>query len=142
MSRPPRQRPTDCGLSLTGIRAVAAELAPARASLSSYMRGLGLSAIQAQDAVLAGYEAMANSVEHAYPPGGAGTFDLHATRGRDGVLTVTVTDHGTWKSTGTDPHAKRGRGLQLMNACSDRAEVVGSRNGTRVRLQWTTLAAA
>ncbi len=100
--------PTDDALSLTGIRAIPTELAPARASLTSYMHGLGLPAVQAQDAVLAGYEAMANSVEHAYPPGGAGTFDLHATRGHDGVVTVTITDHGTWKDTGTQPHAKRG----------------------------------
>jgi len=95
MSRPPRQRSTDCGLSLTGIlrRPCRAGTGPRQPVV--YMHGLGLPAIQAQHAVLAGYEAMANNVEHAYPPGGAGTFDLQATHGRDGVLTVPVTDHGT-----------------------------------------------
>ncbi|OQQ32087.1 anti-sigma factor [Prescottella equi] len=142
MSRQLRQRPTDDALSLKGIRAIPTELAPARASLASYMHGLGLPAVQAQDAVLAGYEAMANSVEHAYPSGCAGTFDLHAARGHDGVVTVTVTDHGSWKDAGTQPHAKRGRGLQLMRACSDHAEVHRGHDGTRVRLQWGPRVAA
>jgi len=123
-------------LSLSAIPALPAALAPARSALGDFLRAHAVPEELAADAVLATYEAIANIVEHAYPAGD-GTFDLHATYTRDVTLTVTITDHGTWKTSGPDPASRRGRGLQLMRSCSDDADIATTDDGTQVHLQWS-----
>lgn len=132
----PAVTPTANGLVLTAVPARPAALAPARSALGEFLRAHRVPDDLTPDVVLAAYEAMANIVEHAYPAGSDGTFDLRATYGRDGTLTVTVSDHGTWKSGGPDPASRRGRGLPLMRSCSDDAEIVCADGGTRVHLRW------
>ena len=51
-------------------------------------------------------------------------------------ITVTITDHGGWKSEAPDPASRRGRGLLLMRSCSDAADVHTGPDGTRIILQW------
>ncbi|MCA1004708.1 ATP-binding protein [Rhodococcus hoagii] len=126
----------DDRLSLIELRAEPAVLAPARNALAEFLRQNRFPDDRAYDVLLACYEAMANTVEHAYPSGTDGTFDLSATCDRTGTLTVTITDRGEWKTGGPDPASRRGRGLQLVRACADRSEVVSGDTGTRVHLQW------
>lgn len=126
----------DGGFSLIELRAEPTVLAPARRALAEFLRRAGFPDDRAQDVLLACYEAMANIVEHAYPSGAAGTFDVSATCDRAGTLTVTITDRGVWNSAGPDPASRRGRGLRLVRACADRSEVACGDTGTRVLLQW------
>jgi serine/threonine-protein kinase RsbW len=123
-------------LSLIELRAEPTVLAPARHALAEFLQQNRFPDDRAYDVLLACYEAMANTVEHAYPSACDGTFDLSATYDRAGTLTVTITDRGEWKIDGPDPASRRGRGLQLVRACADRSEVVSGNSGTRVHLQW------
>lgn len=69
------------------------------------------------DLVLAVYEALANTAEHAYrDTDEPGPVRLLARRSRDAVQIV-VTDHGTWHPTPSDgapAESFRGRGLSLI----------------------------
>jgi serine/threonine-protein kinase RsbW len=104
-----------------------------------------LDATQSSDMVLAVNEAMANAAEFAYVavtrPG-----TMHVQADYDGgaaTLTVTVTDQGAWRSGDRAPkRLSRGRGIPLMHALADRATVDSSPTGTRVRLEWSRVAAA
>jgi anti-sigma regulatory factor (Ser/Thr protein kinase) len=103
-----------------------------------------LGATKACDVVLAVNEAMANAAEYAYPPAEQpGVMQVQALYdGSAATLTVTVTDQGSWRSTGAGSGGlKRGRGIPLMNALADRATVDSSPQGTRVRLEWHQIAA-
>lgn len=87
------------------------------------------------DVVLAAYEAMANSVEHAYAgavnPGPLFVTAVHDTR----TLTVTIVDTGTWHPPVETPH--RGRGLELVAAVADRLAVEhDGDSGTTVTMAW------
>lgn len=91
------------------------------------------------DLVLAVNEALANSAEHAYRPAGlAGTTDVQASHaGRESVLTVTVSDQGAWRLAGLVPgNRSRGRGIPIMTALSDHADIATSIHGTVVSLAW------
>ena len=70
------------------------------------------------------------SIEHAYPAG-SGDFTLDAIR-RNGDVEITVSDRGSWRPPrGHD----RGRGLELIRALVDDAEIVPGSDGTTVRLR-------
>ena len=84
---------------------------------------------------LACYEAMANTVTHAYPTGTIGPLELHA-RLVPGWVVVTVADHGRWP----DAPPESGHGLHLIQQLSD-AEVVRGDYGTTVRMSWPRSAA-
>jgi anti-sigma regulatory factor (Ser/Thr protein kinase) len=58
------------------------------------------------------------------------------------TLTVTVTDHGAWRESdpGTE-QLRRGRGIPLMEALTDRVTVDSSPTGTRVCLEWNQIGA-
>jgi serine/threonine-protein kinase RsbW len=107
-----------------------------RLQLADWLRGLGAS----DDAVftigLATYEAMANAVLHAYPPGIAGQVEMHAWVD-DGTVTVTVADHGQWKALMNERDPLRGRGLPLIRQLAEQAAVVPGDEGTLVRMIWT-----
>ena len=94
-------------LDLPGIPADAARLVGVRRTLQDWALAAGLPHTTAADLVLAAYEAMANSAEHAYR-NRSGTIDLLATCDDDEVV-VTVRDRGDWRPPPADP-GHRGRG--------------------------------
>jgi anti-sigma regulatory factor (Ser/Thr protein kinase) len=104
-------------------------LAPLRRSLGRYLAGLGMSADEAFALTVAVGEAAANAVEHAYGPTEA-TFVVEADV-VDGEVHVLVRDRGRWRA---PRGAGRGRGLELMRALTERADVTQSDDGTEVRL--------
>ena len=104
-----------------------------RLGLGAWIGGLGLDRHQTEDVMLASYEAMANTVEHAYR-GRAGDVDVRGELA-GGRLVVTVTDWGRWKPyDASDP--ERGRGLILVRGLTDDSEVLHRQDGTTVRMVW------
>ncbi|MGY1688257.1 SpoIIE family protein phosphatase [Geodermatophilus sp. SYSU D00804] len=77
-----------------------------------------------RDAVeLAVWEAIANAVDHAYPPGLPGPVRVDAALLPDGVLECRVTDEGSWRD--PDPGAThRGRGLLMAQQLTDSLHVL------------------
>lgn len=116
------------------IAAVADRLPELRGALADWLGTLGLSEERQEDIVLAGYEAMANSAEHAYPEGEAGTVDVRA-EALNGSLTVTVTDYGSWRAP-TATNGLRGRGLPLIDSLADHSAQVLREDGTTVTMTW------
>lgn len=103
-----------------------------RRNLHAWLDARQLSDI-APDVVLASYEVMANSVEHAYrDESSPGPLTLTAVH-ENLVLTVTVSDAGTWKPAEPTPH--RGRGLELADAITDHM-AVDRGSGTETTLTW------
>jgi serine/threonine-protein kinase RsbW len=103
-----------------------------------------LDASKASDVVLAVNEAMANSAEYAYADRARpGPMEVLAVYDESaGTLSVTVADEGAWRS--SDPAMaghRRGRGIPLMHALTDRATIDSTQGGTKVCLQWSHVAA-
>lgn len=122
---------------VTFHRRVAAEadrLPELRGALATWLSTLGLSEERQEDVVLAGYEAMANSAEHAYRDGETGQIDVRAEAG-NGRLTVTVTDYGTWRAP-VATNGLRGRGLLLIDSLADHSAQVHREDGTTVTMTW------
>ncbi|MEV7099730.1 SpoIIE family protein phosphatase [Amycolatopsis sp. NPDC051045] len=117
------------------------QLAVLRSGLTQWAAGLGMSVERSEDLVLASYEAMSNSVEHAYRDHPRpGTLEVHGDL-RRGEVTVTVTDYGTWRAPNlTD--TLRGRGLRLIDALADHTSTIHRDNGTTITLTWTRHAPA
>lgn len=88
------------------------------------------------DLVLAVYEAVANSAEHAYAdhPDNSGPVRLLARRTRDVVL-VTVADDGAWRAPTGQPF--RSRGLALIRALVQDVHITRGPHGTMVQLRAT-----
>lgn len=135
---------TDAGFgasfSRLGVAATPEQAALLRADLSLWLgRCFTLDATGTNDVLLAVNEALANAAEFAYlgiPH--AGVMHLRAAYLPPATLAVTVSDEGRWHA--RDPAVardiSRGRGLTLMRALTDRAEVDATPAGTEVRLQW------
>jgi anti-sigma regulatory factor (Ser/Thr protein kinase) len=87
---------------------------------------------QADDVVLACWEAMANVLDHAYR-GRPGLIDVRA-RIDDDVLIVTVADQGRWATLAE--RADGGRGLRLIQALVDGLDLRSTDNGTVITLTW------
>jgi serine/threonine-protein kinase RsbW len=121
---------------MTVATADAAEIGSVRDSLVEWLGHLPLSAERSSDIVLACYEAMANIVEHAYTGSEIPSFEISVANNRLAHrITITIADHGTWRT--PDPDADiRGRGLALLTALCDRADVVKARSGTTVLMSW------
>jgi anti-anti-sigma factor len=105
-------------------------VAPLRRALFRWLSESGASQDESDDIVLAVSEAAANAVLHAYGPED-GTFEVVATV-EDREFTATVTDAGRWRSRGPD---QGGRGLRLIQALVDSAEIESGQSGTKVRLR-------
>ncbi len=116
--------------------AIAERLPDLREALARWLATLQLSLERREDIVLAGYEAMANSAEHAYPTGQAGPVDVRA-EALPGRLTVTVTDYGTWRPP-VGSNGLRGRGLLLIDTLADHSAQVHRDDGTTVTMTWLT----
>ncbi|MFI5590253.1 ATP-binding protein [Amycolatopsis sp. NPDC051758] len=114
--------------------AIADRLPELREALAGWLDSLGLSLEEQEDVVLAGYEAMANSAEHAYREGDAGPIDVRAEE-LNGRLTVTVTDYGTWQPP-VPTNGLRGRGLLLIDSLADHSAKVHREDGTTVTMTW------
>ena len=116
------------------MAAVADRLPELRGALADWLSTLGLSEERQEDVVLAGYEAMANSAEHAYRDGDAGPVDVRA-EALNGRLTVTVTDYGAWRAPAAT-NGLRGRGLLLIDSLADQCAQVHREDGTTVTMTW------
>ncbi|WP_410596416.1 ATP-binding protein [Amycolatopsis sp. lyj-23] len=114
--------------------AIAERLPALREALARWLATLHLSAERREDIVLAGYEAMANSAEHAYPDGEAGPVEVRA-EALPGRLTVTVTDYGAWRPPAAS-NGLRGRGLLLIDTLADHSAQVHRDDGTTVTMTW------
>jgi anti-sigma regulatory factor (Ser/Thr protein kinase) len=101
-----------------------------RHQLIAWARGEGLPADTTYDIGLASYEAMANTVIHAYPHGTVGPLELFA-RMEGGSVVVTVRDHGRWPEDGAPGH-----GLALIRELPADSEVDRGRYGTTIRMSW------
>ena len=110
------------------------ELSSVRHQLTSWAREAGLDQDTQYAVTLSGYEALANTVEHAYREEGSGPVELHARRAGD-VVTVVVHDQGQWRAPATEPNS-RGRGLMLIRALGTNTDVQHSPTGTVIRMTW------
>lgn len=112
----------------------ASRLGPTRRLLSDWATAQGLDDDTIHAIVLSGYEALANTVEHAYREEGVGLVEIRAQRTGDAV-TVVVCDHGQWRPPSTEP-TPRGRGLMLIRGLGTHADVHHSPDGTIVSMTW------
>ncbi|TDL07407.1 ATP-binding protein [Mycolicibacterium obuense] len=123
-----------------GLDADAGTVARARREFAAWLnRFFALDEERSSDLVLAINEALANSAEFAYRLAERpGTIDICALYDAERqILTVDITDRGTWRTPQTDPVPRtRGRGIPLMETLSDRAIIEPSTQGTHVRLEW------
>ncbi|OBK22831.1 anti-sigma regulatory factor [Mycobacterium asiaticum] len=109
-------------------------------------RHFTLGAERFSDLVLAVSEALANVAEFAYADSpdadspGHGTMDVSADYdAASDTLAVTVNDRGRWHQRVEKRDFSRGRGIPLMRALADHADIHGTPNGTQVRLTWNHL---
>ena len=112
-----------------------------RRRLRRWLDVLGWPEAEADDIVLAVNEAVANVVDHAYPPDQPGSASMHAwlstaTSTARRRVVVTVTDRGRWAAYHPSgvPARLRGRGLAMMQACMAEMHVQPSAAGTTVIL--------
>ncbi|WP_304116984.1 ATP-binding protein [Mycolicibacterium bacteremicum] len=94
---------------------------------------------KSSDVLLAVYEALANAAEFAYVGAGQpGLMHLKADYDSGlGSLTVTVSDEGRWRTKDESMvSTARGRGLPLIHALADGADIDTTATGTSVRLRW------
>lgn len=104
-------------------------LARIRVALRRWLAATDASDAAADDLLVAVCEAAANSVEHAYGPAG-GTIEVSLELG-DGEVTATVRDNGSWRPA---RGCGRGRGMLLMERCSDEVHIDRGTAGTEVKL--------
>jgi len=112
----------------------AAQLGGARRLLTDWATTQGLDDDTVHAIVLSGYEALANTVEHAYREQTTGPVELHAHRAGD-LVTIVVRDHGRWRPPSTETNL-RGRGLMLIHRLGTHADVHHSPTGTTVTMTW------
>lgn len=115
------------------VPASATQLAALRHALAQWATRVGMATEDVEALVLASYEAMANSVEHAYRdrPG------VLKVRGQvsDTHVVVTVTDYGQWRAP-QPSGGLRGRGLPLIEGLTAAATITPSEGGTTVSMTW------
>jgi serine phosphatase RsbU (regulator of sigma subunit)/anti-sigma regulatory factor (Ser/Thr protein kinase) len=101
-----------------------------RLALRQWLRDSAVTADEETEILIACGEACTNVVRHAYPTA-VGEMELDA-RVVDGMLTMTVRDHGTWR-----PAAARGGGwgLQLIRDLMDTVDVTSGPTGSVVTMR-------
>jgi anti-anti-sigma factor len=105
-------------------------LAPLRRALSRWLSEAGATKDEVDDIVLAISEATSNAVLHAYGPED-GVFEI-AAKAAGGVIEASVRDRGRWRTRGPD---QGGRGIRLMRALVDSADIASGPAGTEVKLR-------
>lgn len=120
-----------------GVEAAPEALRRVRHELMAWVLAAGVDEARAQDIVLASYEALANVADHAYDGVGPGVVDIDAAVYPDRIEVV-IGDHGRWRTPVVDPRpvSLRGRGLLLLRASADRADIASGESGTVVTLAW------
>lgn len=97
------------------------------------MRTVGATDGLTDDLGLAVYEALANAVEHAYPPRHPRPMmRLQAQLNHEQVV-ITVSDQGCWRIPGNPGY--RGRGLTVMRHLVTEVDLDVTARGTTVRLR-------
>jgi Histidine kinase-like ATPase domain len=86
------------------------------------------------DLVLAVYEALANVVEHAYPPEHPQPMMRLQARVEDRHVLITISDHGRWRTPPREP-GYRGRGLAMMRSLITELHLHRGPQGTTVQLR-------
>jgi serine/threonine-protein kinase RsbW len=123
------------------VPAVPSRLAGLRHALAEWATRIGLPEEDTEALVLASYEAMANSVEHAYHDQTQGLLDLKARLdGAQSRVVVTVTDYGQWKPPQLSG-GLRGRGLSLIKGLTNTSTITPTAGGTTVTMFWPLPAA-
>ncbi|WP_410606399.1 ATP-binding protein [Amycolatopsis sp. lyj-109] len=120
-----------------GVPATPGALRRVRHDLMAWVLAAGVDDDRAGDIVLASYEALANVADHAYDDAEPGVVDVDAAL-HLGRLEVVITDHGQWRTPVPDtrPVSLRGRGLLLLRASADQADITSGDTGTVVTLTW------
>lgn len=110
-------------LVIADVPATAARAGAVRHSVASWLEAAGIEVRRRSDVELAVYEALANTVEHAYRGAEtAGTFTVHgAYSPHEHRLEISVVDHGRWRP--PTPNPLRGNGLTLISAVASDAAV-------------------
>ncbi len=132
-------RPARPGDLMTVVHAVPAAVPAARKQMRRWLDTHDWPIESAEDIELAVNEAIANVVDHAYPPDAPGTATLHAwvsinPRIRKCRIVITVTDRGRWAAYHPDSPAPqaRGHGLAVMSGCMAELHIQRSVAGTTV----------
>jgi serine/threonine-protein kinase RsbW len=116
------------------VEATASNARQLRARFQQWLQTLGAPATLVDDLTLAVYEALANVVEHAYPPDHPNPkMRLHA-RIEHHQLLITISDHGRWRTPPPQP-GYRGRGLTMMRSLTTELHLHPSPDGTTVQLR-------
>ncbi|MEV6874464.1 ATP-binding protein [Amycolatopsis sp. NPDC051128] len=120
-----------------GVPAAPEAIRRLRHDLTAWVLAAGVDEDRTGDIVLASYEALANVADHAYRSSGPGVVDLDASAS-PGRIEVVITDHGRWRTPVPDPRpvSVRGRGLLLLRASADQADISSGETGTVVTLAW------
>ncbi|PWU47961.1 hypothetical protein DLE60_34675 [Micromonospora globispora] len=112
-----------------------AQLAPTRERLRRWLHAHGVDEWDVETVLIATGEACANAIEHGYrfAPGAITTLRAEL---RGGRLEIEVRDQGAWRKSTDDAAdgADRGRGRLIMARMMDEATIVGTPEGTTVRL--------
>jgi serine/threonine-protein kinase RsbW len=118
------------------VPAVAGRLAGLRHALAVWASRVGLSDEDTEALVLASYEAMANTVEHAYRDQTQGLLDLRGeVDDEQGRVVITVTDYGRWRPP-QPSGGLRGRGLPLIQGLTSTSTITPTTAGTTVTMFW------
>lgn len=97
-----------------------------------WVRAAGAPGAVADDLGLAVYEALANVVEHAYPPDHPDPVVRLQARLDDDRVQITISDRGSWSPPAD--HGFRGRGLVMMRRLAARFDLEPGPLGTTVQL--------
>ncbi|WFE40665.1 ATP-binding protein [Micromonospora sp. WMMD998] len=108
-------------------------LAPTRERLRDWLHAHGVDEWDVETVLIATGEACANAIEHGYrfAPEGITTVQVEL---RDDRLEIEVRDQGGWRPTDGGDGSDRGRGRLIMARVMDEATIVGTPDGTCVRL--------
>ncbi|HZS21909.1 MAG TPA: ATP-binding protein [Pseudonocardiaceae bacterium] len=105
-----------------------------RIALQNWLQAVGVERSLRDDLTLAAYEALANVVEHAYPPDHPRPVMRLVARLHQDSLLITVADQGRWRPPSTEA-SYRGRGLTVMHALTTDTQLEHTACGTKVHLR-------
>jgi serine/threonine-protein kinase RsbW len=131
------QRP---GELMTVLPAVPVSASVARTLLTSWLTSIDWPDTDQHDIVIAVNEAIANVIDHAYPPGTVGRVHLHAWstldhRNQERRVIAAITDRGSWRHEHRRPGSEhRGRGLLMMTGCMAEVHIECAAGGTSIVL--------
>lgn len=107
----------------------------ARDGLDDWLGTLQIAVLDEFAVLHAAGELVTNAIEHAYPEGSTPdvAVELVATLEPNGVLDLSVTDHGRWND--LPPHPDRGRGLGMVSGLVDLLTIDRTDAGSMARFR-------